>query len=440
MIGRSLILLALAIPLACLQNSDNTPAESVDSGRPSDAGVTPDAGDSRDVGDIVSQCGDGALSSSEACDDGNTTAGDGCSPACAIEHGTIELGQAEPEAVVSQPILIRGLGFRYAATLGVCIMQDGQCRFELASLQSDDQGRVTGPDGQPVPIQAEQALEAEIGLCDEEIGACSNSLALRWVVPSDECAQDSDCARQQQCTDGRCVAASRPCTDDIECPPGHTCQEGACVDPSQGPCENNGQCPQGVPCVNGRCTEPQRGCTSHNDCPLHQACDRDEGMCVILPGTSCREDQQCQIRCAIAQGETLGRCIDCESDEHCPQGAICFENVCVEPSCNEQNCPPPAARCENDLCVGDVRCNEQTCPPPSRCENNQCVHNNQPQICQNHGQCQADEQCLMIGPQGACVNLCNIGHQQRACAGNGNAECICNMVGMSCNHQTGFCE
>lgn len=32
-------------------------------------------------------CGDGAIGGSEACDDGDTDAGDGCSAACAIEHG-----------------------------------------------------------------------------------------------------------------------------------------------------------------------------------------------------------------------------------------------------------------------------------------------------------------------------------------------------------------
>jgi cysteine-rich repeat protein len=437
MMSRSLFLLTLVIPLACPENTGDTPGDSgagmIDSGAESDAGA------GTDTGGIVARCGDGAIDPGETCDDGNALPGDGCSSACAVESGTIELGQAEPQALVGQPILIRGMGFRYAATLGVCVMQNGQCRFQLAILQSDDQGRVADQDGQPVPIQAEQALDAQIGLCDDQLNVCSNDLALSWVLPVDECAQDNDCAAQQQCRGGRCVGVPRPCADDIDCPPGHSCQDSVCVDPSQGPCENDEECPEGFLCTEGRCVERERPCTSHNDCPMHQACDFPEARCIILPGTSCREDQQCQIRCAISQGETLGQCIDCEDNELCPEGAICFEGTCVEPFCNEQNCPPPA-RCEDDRCIGDVACNEQTCPPPARCENNRCVHDNEPQPCQNHGDCQAAEQCLLIGPQGACVDRCNVGHQQQACAGNGNAECICNMLGITCNHQTGFCE
>ena len=202
-----------------------------------------------------------------------------------------------------------------------------------------------------------------------------------------------------------------------------------------------GSCEPGDTCVDGRCVEPVRRCTSHRDCPLHLACDHNENICVRLTGAACREDQHCQIACVIDDGELLGRCLDCESIEDCPEGAVCSRGRCVEPACNEQNCPAPG-RCENDLCVGlGIDCNEENCPPPSRCEDNQCWHNNQPETCQNHGQCEANHhQCLMVDIQGVCVSLCNVDHQQQACAGQGNGECICNMFQLSCNHQTGFCE
>jgi cysteine-rich repeat protein len=32
-------------------------------------------------------CGDGALTTTEACDDGNDASGDGCSPTCSVEPG-----------------------------------------------------------------------------------------------------------------------------------------------------------------------------------------------------------------------------------------------------------------------------------------------------------------------------------------------------------------
>jgi cysteine-rich repeat protein len=45
------------------------------------------AGFSGDGTSCVANCGDGAMAAPEACDDGNTSADDGCSPNCAIEDG-----------------------------------------------------------------------------------------------------------------------------------------------------------------------------------------------------------------------------------------------------------------------------------------------------------------------------------------------------------------
>lgn len=41
------------------------------------------------MGAVVGECGDSALNGAETCDDGNTTAGDGCSSVCAVEDGYI---------------------------------------------------------------------------------------------------------------------------------------------------------------------------------------------------------------------------------------------------------------------------------------------------------------------------------------------------------------
>ncbi|MFT5358035.1 MAG: fibro-slime domain-containing protein, partial [Polyangiales bacterium] len=71
-----------------------------DAGRGSDA-PTPDAATpdvptlpGRDAGPAI--CGDGVLASDEACDDGNTSAGDGCTDACAEEAGfvCVQAGEA----------------------------------------------------------------------------------------------------------------------------------------------------------------------------------------------------------------------------------------------------------------------------------------------------------------------------------------------------------
>jgi len=46
-----------------------------------------DAADRVDAGEMSATCGDGALTSAEACDDGNAIAGDGCDPSCGVESG-----------------------------------------------------------------------------------------------------------------------------------------------------------------------------------------------------------------------------------------------------------------------------------------------------------------------------------------------------------------
>jgi cysteine-rich repeat protein len=55
----------------------------LDTGEACDDGNTLD-GDG--CSSVCTRCGDGAVDPREECDDGNTTAGDGCSPACAFEH------------------------------------------------------------------------------------------------------------------------------------------------------------------------------------------------------------------------------------------------------------------------------------------------------------------------------------------------------------------
>lgn len=83
--------------LMCISGSC-TPGAQVDSGvvndasadtSPMDSGVVNDAAqDSSTTTDaMVDLCGDGMLNAGEACDDGNTTNGDGCSSMCAAEAG-----------------------------------------------------------------------------------------------------------------------------------------------------------------------------------------------------------------------------------------------------------------------------------------------------------------------------------------------------------------
>ena len=60
------------------------------------------------AGDLTGLCGDGVIAPSETCDDGNTTAGDGCSATCAIEAGYACAGTPSACTTICGDGLIRG--------------------------------------------------------------------------------------------------------------------------------------------------------------------------------------------------------------------------------------------------------------------------------------------------------------------------------------------
>jgi len=453
---RSLAIFMLMIHVACSSTDETGPPDasvvSNDSGAIIDAGsqvadsgwVGADTGISDDAAqqanDAGFACGNGSTDGAEECDDGNALDGDGCSALCTIEHGEIELAQEQPRATIENPIRIRGSGFRYQVELQVCILQDGGCRFALGTLQTSSSGRIEDDQGDPAVIQVDQPLEALVALCDEALGTCSNGLSLAWILPQSECEEDADCRNGQRCERNQCIEAPPRCADDIDCPPGQSCNDGECRTPNNGRCQDNSQCPDLYLCLDGRCVEPDRNCGAHADCPMHQVCNFNNGECELLPAGVCRNDDPCQLRCQIPQGSELGVCIDCERDDQCPQGAVCNgQGQCDAPRCNADNCPAPG-RCENDQCVGGEGCNNQNCPPPGRCENNMCVRDEQPQLCQQHADCDGTQQCIQIDGRGACVSRCNEGDQAQFCAGLGGDNCICNMLAMRCNQQSGLCE
>lgn len=66
----------------------------------------------------ISACGDGDVISGETCDDGNTTAGDGCSPTCQPEAGFVCTGSPSDCVAGScaDPIVVTGPTFAFAGT------------------------------------------------------------------------------------------------------------------------------------------------------------------------------------------------------------------------------------------------------------------------------------------------------------------------------------
>lgn len=133
-------------------------------------------------------CGDGVLGGPEECDDRNTAAGDGCSPACEIE---IEI-ECTTDADCDDG--------------EVCDVEPGQC----------------------VPGGCQSDLDCPADLfCD---------------LPTGECVE---CLENSQCPGSVCHLATHTCgcTTDPECGDGHTCDTstGACEEvPGQPVVEGNG--------------------------------------------------------------------------------------------------------------------------------------------------------------------------------------------------------
>ena len=125
-------------------------------------------------------CGDGMIRVGvEQCDDGNTMAGDGCSPDCLIE------GQ--------------GRAARRTVPLGCC--QDGICEPRaLATCGTGGAVCAVCP-----PTRADSCSEA---------GGCG-------------CGSGAACGEGQVCLNGACTCDATSCPDGC-------CQGGACVAPARG--------------------------------------------------------------------------------------------------------------------------------------------------------------------------------------------------------------
>ena len=57
-----------------------------------------------------------------------------------------------------------------------------------------------------------------------------------------------------------------------------------------------------------------------------------------------------------------------------------------------------------------------------------------------HDDCDPTMQCLVIDNRGSCVSRCNQGDQVQFCAGEGQPNCICTMLTLTCDHRTGLCQ
>ncbi len=87
-----------------------------------------------------------------------------------------------------------------------------------------------------------------------------------------QCRDDKNCEKGQQCKAGRCEAIPGYCESKDECPPGQVCKANRCS-----PCANDAECGEGLKCNNGKCVS----CITDSDCPENNECQN--GVCVAPP-------------------------------------------------------------------------------------------------------------------------------------------------------------
>ena len=138
-------------------------------------------------------------------------------------------------------------------------------------------------------------------------------------VPSDWCAETSDCPADRVCVEHRCRALDAVCHGDVDCGAGRGCIDNAC----RPLCTSDVECAAGE-CLAGHCN-PTLQCDLLHDCPSGSSCLG--GRCALrcLDASQCGADERC----------ASGLCVPdvaprpfCASDADCAAGHPCLNGVC----------------------------------------------------------------------------------------------------------------
>ncbi len=401
-------------------------------------------------------CGNGLVEFGEQCDDGNTAAGDCCSPTCLFEPNG---SSCAPDSNVCTLDVCNGAGVctHPNAPMGTSCNADGnlctndhcngfgQCVF-LGNVSCQAAN---------APCEGGAVCNPSTGLCvdqpDAPLGTACNLDGNLCTV--DQCNGTGSCVFISNVS---CQAASPPCEGGEVCNP----STGSCVAQPDAPygtfcnadgdlctvdkCNGTGQCIQKTVVS---CPGPT------GPCDAGQQCNSGTGMCQSLPdpaaGTPCDNDANL---CTVDQCNGTGSCV-LVSTVTCPgsTGACDAGQQCdgATGSCVNLPDPPTGTPCEADanLCTID-KCNGQGA----------CVFDSNVSCPGPTGPCDAGTACSPS--TGACNplpdppvttsceadgNLCTIDH----CDGVGNCVLLNNVscqapnppceAGAVCQPATGLC-
>ncbi|MEO0461437.1 MAG: DUF4215 domain-containing protein, partial [Myxococcota bacterium] len=197
------------------------------------------------VGPCLAQCGDGRLQLDEGCDDGGTTAQDGCNTTCKIEDGglcnTSAPGLTGGASCASGTCNSSGGLPGVCEAAGVC----GNGRIEAG--EGCDDGNVRAGDGCNAECLVEVsspcsnnalgeigAASCASGVCDDQTDTCVavGSCPDGNVDPGEGC--DNNGADAAACDASCRVPTGQPCTTPSQCASGLCSDAGTCVDPGCG--------------------------------------------------------------------------------------------------------------------------------------------------------------------------------------------------------------
>jgi fibro-slime domain-containing protein len=297
-------------------------------------------------------CGDGKISGSEACDDGNTAGSDGCNGSCQVEQGYACREAGKPCELVP------------TARCG-----DGQ----VNSGEGCDDGNTSGNDGCSATCSLEGgwtcptpgmacARDAYCGdrrldpgeMCDDGnaspgdgcTGSCAKEPFFECPTPGQPCVStivcgDSKVIGDEACDDGNTSAGDGCAASCKQVEPGYTCPRasgvgGACVAVPVERCgDGRLSFANGEFCDDGN-TNAGDGCASN--------CRVEAGYTCATPGMACMLVERCgDGRLALARGET------------CDDGNTNAGDGCTSQCVREANyvCPTPGQPCTSTVVCGD---------------------------------------------------------------------------------------
>lgn len=341
---------------------------------------------------VSAVCGDGKREGAEACDDGNTAVGDGCSSGCGVEPlfecagKTPDICRRLPNGAVTASCVPSALlrGVSEACGSGVCELADSACGLLPGSACTSD-NECRGGSG---AVKAGLCFAAD-GLCGLPNGSACNVAAGALDPPicrSTVCNADGKCGdlngalctkastcRSGVCLGGRCGAG--PCTADTQC------EERAWCDGMAGTCEPDA--------VNG--AQPVRGprssggpipCTRGAQC-ASGLCGPD-GQCGLPTGGACAQTKECRSAVAACNGapktcRTACLSDDATGDSECAGGAWCKSDGAAAFACSVDlpNGDPcvRAGQCQSGVCNRDGSCGQPDsggCQTSAMCRSGVC--------------------------------------------------------------------